>query len=427
MGIPLRYNSGEIPRKCCQRSLNASNQLVTPAHDSPTTARAQSRGLPVRVALIAPSPRAIGGQAAQAQFLLRQWSGDPSVGVTFVPSDPPLSTPFGWAESIPYLRTILRFFTYCWRLWWELRGHDVVHVFSASYWSFLLVPLPARVISRIRGSKTLLHYHSGEAKDHLQRWPSAIRWLRKMDTVVVPSEYLSAVMADFGVSAKIIANGIDSRRFSYKPRTVLRPNLLCTRAFEPYYRVDLVIRAFARVKEQFPDARLSLVGSGSCERQIRQLVKELHLSNCVQFVGAVPNEEIHRYYADSDVYINASLLDNMPISILEAFASGVVLASTAPDGIRYLVEHEATGLLCHPGDWEGLANNVVRLLSDPSLSSRLSRNAAQICERYKWKNLRKDWLEVYSSLSSRQSSGSSIQTSESHSPTSLQAGVNGSA
>src|SRR6267143_2559790 len=78
-----------------------------------------------------------------------------------------------WAESIPGLRTILREPIYFWHLWRGLKDLDVAHIFSAGYWSFLLAPAPAWLIAKARGAKSLINYHSGEARDHLRRFRSA--------------------------------------------------------------------------------------------------------------------------------------------------------------------------------------------------------------------------------------------------------------
>jgi glycosyltransferase involved in cell wall biosynthesis len=73
------------------------------------------------------------------------------------------------------------------------------------------------------------------------------------------------------------------------------------------------------------------------------------------------------------------------------------VVTTAPEGIRYMVEHERTGLLCEPGDWRALADNTIRLLREPGLGSRLAENARRQLRGYEWSNIRGQWLEVYQS------------------------------
>jgi glycosyltransferase involved in cell wall biosynthesis len=282
-------------------------------------------------------------------------------------------------------------------LWQGLKDVDVVHIFSASYWSFLIAPFPAWLVARLRKNKVVIHYHSGEARDHLRRFRTARPLLRKADRLVVPSGYLVEVFREFGVNAQVVPNVVDTSQFHYRPRAPLRPNLICTRGFHPYYCVDVVVRAFAEIQKTFPDARLELVGKGPSEAETRNLVRELNLKGVV-FAGVASRQDIGKYYDRADIFINGSRLDNMPVSVLEAFASGTPVVTTAPEGMRYLVEHEHTGLLSEPGDVQALAQNVIRLLRDPRLASRLASNAHEQLGRYCWEAVREQWLDVYQSL-----------------------------
>jgi glycosyltransferase involved in cell wall biosynthesis len=282
-------------------------------------------------------------------------------------------------------------------LWRDLSAVEIAHIFSASYWSFLVAPLPAWLIARLRGTKTVIHYHSGEARDHVRRFRGVRSVLEDADRLVVPSGYLADVFRKFGLQAQVVPNIVDLGQFSFRVRKPLRPHLIYTRGFHPYYCPDVVIRAFAQVRQVFREAKLDLVGKGRMEPQMRKLAQELMLSG-VNFVSAVPHEEISRFYDAADIFINASSLDNMPVSILEAFASGTPVVSTAPEGMSYLVEHERTGLLSEPGDAGALAENVIRLLRHPELALRLTLNAHEEVKRYSWGTVRQQWLQLYRSL-----------------------------
>jgi len=367
---------------------------------------------PVGVAIVGPSTRWIGGQGAQANLLLRHWEKGQDVRPFFVPIDPQLPSLVAWVERIPVLRTIARMPFYLAALWRGMEDAEVAHIFSASYWSFLLAPLPACIVARLRGKKILLNYHSGEARDHLRHWRTALPVLRNVDQLVVPSEYLVSVFREFGLEAKAVPNMVDFSEISYRPRRPLRPLLVCTRGFEPYYSVDVVVQAFARVKAEFPNARLCLVGRGTLEQKIRDLVRDLKLLD-VEFAGAVPHQQMGRFYDQADIFINASWLDNMPLSILEAFASGTPVVSTAPEGIRFMVQDERTGLLCAPGDVEALAENVIRLLRQPEFALRMARHAYEESQRYCWESVRDQWLQIYRSLAGREKNLESSQNLES--------------
>ncbi len=351
---------------------------------------------PLKVAIVAASPNWIGGHGVQANLLLHKWQGDSAVKASFIPIDPEFPPWLAWAKRIPFLRTVIRTPIYVRTLWHGYRGVDVAHVFSASYWSFLLAPLPAWLIARLRGRKVIINYRSGEARNHLRKSRTARAVLSRTDRVVVPSMYLVDVFREFGLAAQAVPNIVDLREFSYRARQPLRPYLICTRGFHPYYSADVVTRAFVEVKREFPEGRLCLVGKGSLESAIRQVIDDFKLTE-VEFTGPVPHERIPLLLDKADIFVNASWVDNMPNSILEAFAAGTPVVTTAQEGIRYLVEHERTGLLCPVGDWKALADAVIRLLRDPELALRLAANAREESHRYSWEAIRGQWIEVYES------------------------------
>jgi len=369
------------------KSWRPTRQFSTPQDDG-------GAGRRVRVAIVAPSLRYVGGQSVQADLLLKGWQNDPDVKASLEPIDPPFPTILKRAESIPVLRTIIRQPFYLWSLWRALREADIAHIFSASYWSFILAPTPALLIARALGTRTLVHYHSGEAEDHLRRFFAARATLALADQLIVPSGYLVDVFREFGLEAAAVPNIIDLSQFSFRARDPLRPHLLCTRGFHPYYGVDVVVRAFAAVQQTYPEARLDLVGGGPVEAEIRALVEQLQLQN-VTFAGVASRQEIGKFYDQADIFINGSGLDNMPVSILEAFASGTPVVSTEPSGMRYLIEHERTGLLSPPGDAPALAKNVLRLLREPALVASITANAHPQSKSYNWEAVREHWLQVY--------------------------------
>ena len=355
----------------------------------------------LKVAIVAPSLRYVGGQAVQADLLLRLWKDDPAVEVSFIPVDPPLPRLFAWAEKIPGLRTLLREPIYFLHLWRGLKDIDVAHIFSASYWSFLLAPAPAWLFARLRGKKSLINYRSGEARDHLRRFRSGKYVLARTDQIVVPSGYLVDVFREFGLEAVVVPNLVDLSQFHFRERNPLRPHLVCTRGFSAYYSVDVVVRAFAEVKKVYPNAVLDLVGGGPLEPEVRKLAEDLKVAN-VNFCGIATRQNIGRYYEQADIFVNASWLDNMPVSIIEAFGAGTPVVTTCPESMPYLVENERTGMLSPVGDAKGLASNVIRLLRDPALATRIARAAYEESRKYTWTAVREQWLRVYHHLSPSQ-------------------------
>jgi glycosyltransferase involved in cell wall biosynthesis len=351
----------------------------------------------LRVAFVAPSVAILGGQAVQADRLLRAWRDDPDVEAYLVPVNPEPPWPLRFARRVKYLRTIVNELTYGPLLIRELARADVVHVFSASYSSFLLAPLPAILVARALGRPVVLNYRSGQAPDHLRRSAIARTTIARVDRNVVPSSFLAGVFAEFGIGTTIVPNIVDLKRFSYRERDPLRPRLVSTRNLEPLYNVAATIRAFRLVQDRWPRATLTLVGNGSQEADLRALTARLELQH-VTFAGQVSPDEIAGFYAASDIYVQSPDIDNMPTSVLEAFASGLPVVSTDAGGIPAILTDGVHGLLATPDDHEMMARHILRLLDDPAFARSLARAAHATCHACTWPAVREQWLDVYRSV-----------------------------
>jgi glycosyltransferase involved in cell wall biosynthesis len=355
----------------------------------------------LRVLLVGPSLGILGGQAVQAQRLLKGFADSAVLDASFLAVNPQLPGILGRLQRIKYVRTIVTSIAYVLALLRHVPRTDVVHAFSASYFSYLLAPLPALVAARVFGKPGVLNYRSGEADDHLQNWPFS-RWtMSKLATaVVVPSGYLVAVFGRVGIPARAIPNFVPVDRLPYRRRTAVAPRILSNRNFEALYDIECSIRAFAVVQARYPDASLTLVGEGSRRESLELLSKSLRLRN-VTFVGSVPNSDMGRLYDSCDVYVNSPYIDNMPSSILEAFACGLPVATTDAGGIPYVIRDGENGLLVPARNPLALGAALLRLLDEPALALHLADTARQEClDRYVWPQVRASWEQCYQSLAS---------------------------
>ncbi|HEX6048825.1 MAG TPA: hypothetical protein VFZ21_06145, partial [Gemmatimonadaceae bacterium] len=166
--------------------------------------------MPIKLCLLAPSLDILGGQSRQAVRLTSGLRQQPELSVSFIPHNPRLPGPLSVLQRIKYVRTVVTTLTYWLLLVTRLWRYDVIHVFSASYYSYLLCVLPAILIGKAYGRKVLLNYRSGEAEDHLANWKlTAVPVMRLADMIVVPSGYLVDVFARFGLRARPIFNVVE--------------------------------------------------------------------------------------------------------------------------------------------------------------------------------------------------------------------------
>lgn len=356
---------------------------------------------PVRVLIVAPSFDILGGQSTQAATLRERLSTEAAVEVSFLATNPRLPGLLRRLRSVKYLRTLLTSAVYAAQLLARAPGQDVIHVFSAAHTSFVISTTPAILIAKGFGKATILHYHSGEADLHLRRWRrTAAPTMRLADAIVVPSCYLVDQFAGHGFSARLISNVIEPDRFQFRERRPLTPVFLCNRQLQPYCNVACVLRAFALVQARASDARLIIAADGSDRGELEALARELGLSH-TEFIGWVPPDRAAELYASAEIYLNGSdHRDNIPISILEAFASGLPVVSTDVAGISELVHSGETGMLVPADDHQQLAASALALLANPELASRLALGARLECSRFTWPAVREQWLALYRTLGS---------------------------
>ncbi len=337
----------------------------------------------LRIGLVGPLPPPSGGMANQTRQLAELLT-NAGATVTTVQVNAPYRP--SWVGRMPGLRSVFRLVPYLLTLWRVAGRVDLFHVMANSGWSWHLFAAPAVWVARARGVGVVVNYRGGEAQAFLQRSGWLVRpTMHQASALVVPSGFLQDVFSRFAMPADIVPNIIDLSRFHPRlPAPMDAPHLVVTRNLEALYDNETAIRAFQIVRASFPAAHLTIAGSGPQEQRLRDLVAELNLSNVIKFAGRLERDAMAALYRSADIMLNPSLADNMPNSVLEAWASGVPVVSTNVGGIPYLAQDGITASLVPPGEPVAMAQACVALLSDPSLWRSRSESGLQEAQRYTW-------------------------------------------
>jgi len=354
-----------------------------------------------RACVVGPLPPPSGGMANQCEQLLRLLREE-GAQVQLVRTNAPYRPQ--WVGQVPVLRAGFRLLPYLWRLWRAIGRAQVVHVFANSGWAWHLLAAPALSIARLRGIPAIVNYRGGQADEFLSHAPRFVhRQLARAEARITPSAFLQRVFARHGLAAQAIPNVVDLSRFPVQPfrDKIEAPRLLVTRNLEAIYDIPTVLRAFAQVRQQWPDATLTVAGSGPELAALQALSTELGVAQMVQFVGRVDNARIASLYAQADLVLNASTVDNMPISILEALASGVPVVSTAAGGIPDLVQDGRTAMLVPVGDAAALASAALLLLQDRVLARSVREAGLNLVSKFAWAEVRSSWQALYCQAAQR--------------------------
>ena len=175
------------------------------------------------------------------------------------------------------------------------------------------------------------------------------------------------------------ANGADSAAQGEPPARVCYLGRL-----EPYKKVDVMLRAVARLTERFPEIEILVIGRGIERERLEKKAAELGLSQRTHFSGFVPENERDALLASSRVCVCPSQKEGWGLTVIEANALGVpVVASDAP-GLRDSVRDGETGFLAPEGDVAAFAERIGQLLADDALHARMSAAAREWSDRFDW-------------------------------------------
>lgn len=184
----------------------------------------------------------------------------------------------------------------------------------------------------------------------------------------------------------VIPNGVDIARYSPDPDVPRfeEPTVLYLGRLKRYKRVDLILRAVARLRDRGRAIRLIVAGRGDRADALRRLRSELALEDRVDMPGFVDDDEKLRLFRRAWVHALTSPKEGWGITNLEAAACGTPTVASDSPGLRDSVVDGTTGFLVPHGDVDALADAIERIVTDDDLRGRLSTGARSFAERFTW-------------------------------------------
>lgn len=177
-------------------------------------------------------------------------------------------------------------------------------------------------------------------------------------------------------------------KYGLSPDSIVISNVGILRSVKGH---EVTLQAVKAVAAAVPKAKFLIVGDGPRKDALVNLANELDISKHVIFAGFI--EDIPEVYSFSDVSVLSSWMEGLPQSILQSMASGVPVVATRVGGVPEVVIHEKTGLLVEPGDHEGLAKGIIRILNKPEEVQRFTADARELVMREHSVNRMNDKIE----------------------------------
>lgn len=335
-----------------------------------------------------------------------------------------------WFSSFCYINSLLYSLPYALRIALDLRQRqcDIAHIHNFS--SF--IPIIKAFNPRI---KLVLHMHC----EWLNQFDRAImaKRLAQTDLIVGCSDYITnkikAQFPEFADRCQRVFNGVDTEQFSAETSSAsilandpnnAGPNVLFVGRISPEKGLHTLLEAFTKLTEQFPTARLHIVGPHQptsakfiAELSDDPLVRDLiafdsinyldylkaklppALKDRVFFPGAISHQTLHHYFQTADILVNPSVSESFGMSLAEAMAVGIPTVATRVGGMADVVLADETGLLVPPEQPSELAEAMGRLLSDRALRTQLGKaGRARAVELFSWKTIASDLGQYYAQL-----------------------------
>ena len=279
-----------------------------------------------------------------------------------------------------------------WRQQYRLAQVDV---YSGA--AFLWAAAAAALLRMVR-KPYVLSLHGGNLPSFARRWPRLVhKVLRGAAAVTAPSAYLVREMSAFRAEIRLVPNPLAISRYPFVERSQPRPSLVWLRAFHAVYNPELGPEVLALVAEEFPEARLTMIGpdkgDGSLART-RAAAERLGVSPRLTVVEGIPKEFVGETLNHADVFLNTTSVDNAPVSVTEAMACGLCIVSTNAGGIPDLITDGVEGLLVPSGDASAMAAAVNSLIRDCSRAARLSRAARRRAEVFDEAAVLNEWDQI---------------------------------
>lgn len=279
---------------------------------------------------------------------------------------------------------------------------DVIHI-SAPFSPFL----GAKFIKHAE-CPVVLTYHSA-MKNWIYRLGAILLRIylggvyKRVDAHIAVSEVAKAeALLTIPGEYKIIPNGVRLSNFNPKVKPIekfldKKLNILFVGRLEERKGVYYLIKAFKKVKDDFKNVRLVIVGEGPARKKLENLVNELSLEDVV-FEGYIYEDQKSRYYASADLCVFPAIYgESFGIVLIEAMSSGKIPISFANEGYKFVLR-SLQDLLVEPKNVDELAGKILKFLKGPKLRQRYEKMCLKESKKYGWETVGNQILEIYMKL-----------------------------
>lgn len=260
---------------------------------------------------------------------------------------------------------------------------DYISVKRVIYKYLTAIELLAKGVGMQIALKEEKNANEGELSKKLA-WQVVNKIYSFCDLVICPSNTIKIELLErrFKKTVCVVSNGVDTKIFSplgqqFNNQVVLYVGRL---GFEK--NVDQILKAFSVVVEWIPKARLWIVGDGPAKRGLVDLARELRIERYIRWYGMVDRMRLPQIYTKGTVMVTASTMETQGLTVLEAMACGLPVVGVKSFALPDLIKNGKNGLLVDPGDINGMATAVVKILNNEKMAKVMGENSLKMSEAH---------------------------------------------
>ncbi len=261
-----------------------------------------------------------------------------------------------------------------------------------------MLDITSRVVHRL---PFVVTYHMGSMKKEGRGLINGIIWvyehvllktpLHKARMIIASSPFVQrSYLGKYFYKSVAVMPGINARVFKPAARKPGAEMLLAVGGLKPgeeHKGLETVLYALARLKRTHPRMRLTIVGEGSLQPYYQDLARSLGIAQRVTFAGRLVGKQMAEAYRQADIFVSPSSKESFGMTILEALACGLPVIAGNVEGVPYLIEDGANGLLVAPHDPGGLADKINWITKHQSEAVAMGKAGRKLAaNKYKWQS-----------------------------------------
>ncbi len=226
-----------------------------------------------------------------------------------------------------------------------------------------------------------------------------------MPTEMAIHDLLPRKSRRFNVEVKALSNGVDLSLYSpSKPNKEIcrkygllqnKQRIVYIGRVDPEKSIGVVINAYAKIADEFPDSEFVIVGDGIAKNSLEKEVRERGLEKQIRFLGKIMPPETTEIYRSGSFFATASETETQGIVLIEAAAVGLPLIAVDAGAVKELCQDGINGILCRPGDVDGISKAMRKLFTDKSLREKYSNGSIAISKKHDLNYTLGQFVDIY--------------------------------